>query len=414
VQQVSHTRWWTVRVALGPDTVTRGGTAGERWDAGRGSARARLTSLGTEAYLNTGGAGPVPDVAAAAMREMVELQAGRGRMSGAMVEAGRVRQGDLRKAISALMRCPVEEVAIAQSSTHAMNVVIWGLGLQPGDHVVTTSTEHPGLAVPLATAVARAGADMTVLDVGDGSGPLADAVASVCTPRTRLVALSHVSWMTGAVLDVEGAAKAAHAVGAFTLVDGAQGAGAVPVDARAWGIDAYCMPAQKWLLGPEGLGALWLAGEHLERIAVTVAGYETGEGHEWDGSVVLHPDARRFEASTFPEILIPGWTASLRWLESVGWDRVSEGTARAAAACRSVLGVVAGVVLDHPVQSASGLVAFSVPGHSPEAIAAGLAARGVIVRPLPAPGGLRASCGFFTNAGDIERLAGGLAELAAC
>jgi selenocysteine lyase/cysteine desulfurase len=98
----------------------------------------------------------------------------------------------------------------------------------------------------------------------------------------------------------------------------------------------------------------------------------------------------------------------------MGWERVHEGTARAAAACRDALGAVAGVGLDPPGQSASGLVAFSVPGQSPEQVAAGLAARGVIVRWLPEPGALRASCGFFTNAGDIEGLTEGLAELAAC
>jgi L-cysteine/cystine lyase len=228
------------------------------------------------------------------------------------------------------------------------------------------------------------------------------------------VALSHVSWLTGAVLDVAGAARAARSVGALTLVDGAQGAGAVPVDLDGWGIDAYAMPAQKWLLGPEGLGALWVRPEAQDRVAVTVSGFETGEEHGWDGSLSMHPDARRFEASTFPEILLAGWTASLDWLNGLGWDRIHEGTALAAAACREALATVPGVHLDPPMESRSGLVAFSVPGRAAEDIAGALAARGVIVRPLPEPGGLRASCGFFTNAGDIERLTEGLAELAAC
>lgn len=376
--------------------------------------RARLPALEAEAYLNTGGAGPMPDLAADAMRAMVDMQAGRGRMSEAAVNAGRERQAALRAAVGRAMGRPAREVAIAQSSTHAMNVVIWGAGLRRGDNVVTTNMEHPGLAVPLAVAAGRAGAKLRIVDVGDGSGPLEEVVGKAVTARTRLVALSHVSWMTGAVLDVAGAARAAASVGALTLVDGAQGIGAVPVTPMEWGIDAYAMPAQKWLLGPEGLGALWLRADLLDRIAVTTAGYETGEEHGWDGSLVMHPDARRYEASTFPEILLAGWTASLEWLDSLGWDRVQEGTRVAAAACRGALAGVPGVRLDPPVQADSGLVAFSVPGRAPEEVAAALAARGVIVRPLPEPGGLRASCGFFTNAGDIERLTEVLAELAAC
>lgn len=376
--------------------------------------RARLPALEAETYLNTGGAGPLPDLAADAMRAMVDMQAGRGRMSEAAVSAGRERQDALRAAVGRAMGRPAGEVAIAQSSTHAMNVVIWGAGLRRGDNVVTTNMEHPGLAVPLATAAGRVGAKVRIVDVGDGSGPLEEVVGKAVTARTRLVALSHVSWMTGAVLDVAGAARAAASVGALTLVDGAQGIGAVPVALMEWGIDAYAMPAQKWLLGPEGLGALWLRGDLLDRIAVTTAGYETGEDHGWDGSLVMHPDARRYEASTFPEILLAGWTASLEWLDSLGWERVQEGTRTAAAACREALAGVPGVRLDPPVGADSGLVAFSVPGRAPDEVAAALAARGVIVRPLPDPGGLRASCGFFTNAGDIERLTEVLAELAAC
>lgn len=385
-----------------------------RWDAGRGAVRARLPSLGAEAYLNTGGAGPMPDVAAEAMQAMVAAQMARGRMSAAAVEAGRERQAALRRAVGRVMGRPASEVSIAQSSTHAMNVVIWGLGLKRGDRIVTTGMEHPGLAVPLAMAAQRVGARLVVVDVGDGSGDLEAVMAKACTARTRLVALSHVSWLTGAVLDVAGAARAARAVGALTLVDGAQGAGAVPVEPDAWGIDAYAMPAQKWLLGPEGLGALWLRDAARDRVAVTISGYETGEEHGWDGSLAMHADSRRYEASTFPEILLAGWTASLEWLDGLGWDRIHRGTAEAAAACRQALAGVPGVRLDPPHDSRSGLVAFSVPGRAADDLAAGLAARGVIVRPLPEPGGLRASCGFFTNAGDIERFTEGLAELAAC
>lgn len=385
-----------------------------RWDAGRGAVRARLPALAAEAYLNSGGAGPLPDVATEAMRDMIAEQSTRGRMSATAVDAGRERQAAARAAVARALGSVSGNVAIAQSSTHAMNVVISGVGLRRGDNIVMTNMEHPGLAVPVAFAAARAGATVRVVDAGDGSGPLGELVSRACTARTRLVCLSHVSWLTGAVLDVPGASEAARAVGAMTLVDGAQAAGAVASNPAALGADAYALPAQKWLLGPEGLGALWVSPEARERITVTVSGYETGEAHGWDGSLRVYPGARRYEASTFPEILLAGWTASLGWLESLGWDRVQMGTRAAAAACREVLSNVPDVVLALPVESASGLVAFSVRGHGAEEVARFLSARGVIIRPLPAPGSLRASCGFFTNAGDIDRLGEGLAELTAC
>ena len=237
---------------------------------------------------------------------------------------------------------------------------------------------------------------------------------AACSPRTRLVALSHVSWLTGAVLDIRGAATAAHEVGAVVLVDGAQAAGAIAVDPVALGADAYAMPAQKWLLGPEGLGALWVSDAARDQLSVVFSGYETGTDHGWDGSLTMHADARRFEASTQPEILLAGWAASIGWLEGLGWDAVHAATAAAARACRQALHETDGVQVDPPRMSGSGLVAFSVPGVAPGMAAAALAGRGVIVRPLPAPGQLRASCAFFTVTDDINQLTEALSTLVAC
>jgi L-cysteine/cystine lyase len=253
-----------------------------------------------------------------------------------------------------------------------------------------------------------------VLDVGDGAGDVGAVFGAACSNRTRLVALSHVSWLTGAVLDVAGVAHAVAGSDAVLLVDGAQAAGAVVTDPIALGVHAYAFPAQKWLLGPEGLGALWVRPDAMDRITPVVSGYETGTDHGWDGSVVMHPDARRYEASTQPEILIAGWTASLEWLASLGWGAIHAATADAARRCRAALSEVSGVRLDAPVESASGLVAFRVEGMPSDVAAMQLAAQGVIVRPLPEPGGLRASCGFFTDDDDIRRLTEVLATLAPC
>jgi L-cysteine/cystine lyase len=348
------------------------------------------------------------------MREMIALQASRGRMSAAAVDAGRQRQAAVRSAVGRVLGRPAGEIAIAQSSTHAMNAVIWGLNLVPGDELVTTGMEHPGLVVPLAAAARRSGAVLRVVDVGDGSGGLEEVVRTACSPRTRLVALSHVSWLTGAVLDIRGAATAAHEVGAVVLVDGAQAAGAIAVDPVVLGVDAYAMPAQKWLLGPEGLGALWVSDAARDRLSVVFSGYETGTDHGWDGSLTMYVDARRFEASTQPEILLAGWAASIQWLEGLGWDAVHAATAAAARSCRRALDETDGVQVDPPRQSGSGLVAFSVPGVAPETAAAALAGQGVIVRPLPVPGQLRASCAFFTDSDDIKQLTEALKTLVAC
>ena len=252
---------------------------------------------------------------------------------------------------------------------------------------------------------------------GVGGKELGDAAGQLGCNRAAVASCRRIPPAADAAVGAQRgkrAAAAARDVGALVLGDGAQAAGAAPVDPVALGVHAYAFPAQKWLLGPEGLGALWVDPAAMGRIAPVFSGYETGTDHGWDGSVVMHPDARRFEASTEPEILLAGWTASLEWLAGLGWPRVHAATAGAAARCRAALDALPGVVLDAPLMAGSGLVAFRVPGVASDVAAMQLADAGVIVRPLPEPGGLRASCGFFTDDDDIRRLTEVLAALAPC
>jgi L-cysteine/cystine lyase len=325
-------------------------------------------------------------------------------MSLAAALAADARRGELRAAVGRVLGAPADEIALAESSTAAMNMVVWGIDWRPGDELVTTNLEHPGLAVPLAVAARRRGLRLRVLDLVDGDEDLQAAVSRVAGPRTRLVAVSHVAWSTGARVDVEGAALAAHEAGALVLVDGAQGAGAVPTDPRALGADAYAVASQKWLLGPEGLGALWVAPEAMERIDLTASGYESGTGHTRLGGVALHAGARRYEVSTKPDLLVPGWLASLAWLEGLGWDWVHERTRAAAATARERLAALPGVRVLTPPGESGGLVTFTVDGVDPEAAYAPLADDGVILRWVPNPRALRASAGFFTDEGDLDRL----------
>ncbi len=373
--------------------------------------RAALPSLAREAYLNTGGAGPLPRAASDAIAAAVAGSLARGRMSMEAALEARARQAELREAVGRLLGAPGDEVALAGSSTGAMNVVIWGIDWRPGDELVTTNLEHPGLSVPLAVAGRRLGVRVRVLDLADGSEDLEAAVARVAGPHTRLVALSHVAWGTGARLDVEGAARAARAAGALTLVDGAQGAGAVAADPRALGVDAYAVPAQKWLLGPEGLGALWVAPEAMGRLDLTASGFESGTDHTPLGGVIPHPGARRYEVSTLPSALVPGWLASLAWLEDLGLEWVHARTGAMARAARARLDGLPGVRVLTPAGGEGGLLTFTVDGADPEAAADALAARGVILRWVPSPRALRISTGFFTDEEDLDRLAEGLRAL---
>jgi L-cysteine/cystine lyase len=379
--------------------------------------RAQLPVLASTTYLNSGAIGPLCLPAARALADWAAEAPGRAR--GSLEGFGRsaARAAAVRAAAAELVGAGPETVALTANTTEGVNLAAWGIDWRPGDEIVTTALEHPGLTVPLAVVARRSEARLRVIGAERAGGDLEAAVGEVAGPRTRLVALSHVSWSTGAVLDVPGAARAARAAGALVVVDGAQAVGTIPVDAAALGADAYAFPAHKWLLGPEGLGVLWVRREAMERIDVTVAGLESaagGDAHGEEGAMEPQPGARRYEASTAPAALLAAWDAAMAWLARLGWPWIHGRVREAQAAARRALAAIDGVEVLTPPGPQAGLVTFTVAGRAPVETAAKLAARGVVVRSLVRPEALRASVGFFTDEADVARLAAGIAALSSC
>jgi L-cysteine/cystine lyase len=187
------------------------------------SLRAEYPVLRETAYLNAGTDGPIPQrsVDAAAERMRGEAERGRG-MASHWDELSELR-AELRARYAALIRASAEEVALTRSTTDGVDVALAGLRLGRGDEVLTSDEEHVGLLAPLAGFCARSGAALR-------TGPFAD-LPNAVGPQTRLVAVSHVSWMTGAFAPLGELREAAP----LLLLDGAQGAGAVPVDVRTLG-----------------------------------------------------------------------------------------------------------------------------------------------------------------------------------
>ncbi len=372
--------------------------------------RAELPLLADQAYLNTGGTGPLPRIVADAICGAASAQLGMARMGPEGVAVTEQVLADLREATAAVIGAVADDMAITANTTTGLDIVIWGIDWQPGDHVITTELEHPGMSVPIAVAARRHGLRVTYLTRAEAELDLEAAVGRYIEPRTRLIGLSHVSWCTGAVLDVAGAARSALASDAIVLVDGAQSVGAIGVDVARLGVGAYAFPSQKWLLGPEGLGALWVPAATREVVDLTFAAYEAGTGHQPDGSLDLYPGTRRYEISTPPLLLCHGWLAGLRWLEAVGWDEICRATRVNQARAREAVSGLPGIDILTPPGDQAGLVVFGVPG-DPEGAFRRVLEAGACLRWLVSPPALRASLGFFVSESDIDALRAGVRRL---
>jgi L-cysteine/cystine lyase len=359
------------------------------------AVRAELPVLERFAYLNAGTNGPLPRRAAEAMTRVVERDLAEGRSSKSYFEGLLAQREELRGALARALHASIDSVALASSTTEGCNVVITGLGIGPGDEVVTTDSEHPGLFGGLVTS----GADLRVVELSSRPAAEAlDALDAAITPKTRLIALSHVSWLTGATFPVAELAGG----GIPVLVDGAQAAGAIAVDVEDLGCDFYTVSAQKWLLGPDVTGALYVRPDWTEKLRMTFPSYGSWD---WDAQerYVARRTAARFDPGWIPAASVAGLLEALAFAEGLGDERFARARG-AAERCRELLGERHEVVTD-PGQAT--LVTWKAERDSADAVAR-LAEAGVIVRDLPGYGWLRASCGFWTNDEDLDRLLGAL------
>jgi selenocysteine lyase/cysteine desulfurase len=341
------------------------------------------------AYLNAGTDGPLPAGAAQAGAEELLREARHGRATEHLERRHELADG-LRAGYARALGCEPSEVALTTCTSEGLSAVIDGLDLGPDQEILTSDEEHPGLLGALGAARTLRGASVREV-------PLADIAAAV-GPRTRLVACSHVSWMSGGI-----APATLAELDVPVVLDGAQGVGAVPVDVRSLGCDAYAGAGQKWLCGPDGVGMLYVTPALRERLQVSRRGYgnlfDPGTGLD----ARLHEDGRRFDTFVLSAEALATALAAFEVLEQAEWCEVHERATKLAARLAELL---EGAGRETAPRGSSTLVSFTSP--DPIAERARLIEQGVVLRDIPGRPWLRASVGAWNDEQDLQRLLAGL------
>jgi L-cysteine/cystine lyase len=338
-------------------------------------------------YLNAGTEGPVPRRAADAVHERIERETTQGRCGRPYMDEVMALADSLREGYARLLGCRPEEVALTGSTTDGVNTVLAGLDLRPGDEILTSDEEHPGLLAPLGRARRRYGVSVRVVPLER----LADAVSG----RTRLIACSHVSYVSGAMPD----AQALAATGVPVLLDAAQALGAIPVDVAALGCVFYAASGQKWLCGPEGSGCLYVRPDRLDELVIPWPGY--GSLAEPGKALELEPaqGTARLDHG-FPVPMRSAWAlAALELFAEVGWKWVHE---RAAWLADRLAGQLGERGVEVRARGPSTLVSWKAD--DAEAEVQRLAAQRFIVRSIPGFGLVRASVGAWSTEEELEAL----------
>jgi cysteine desulfurase/selenocysteine lyase len=257
-----------------------------------------------------------------------------------------------------------DEVIFGSGATLAINIAAHSLAerWQEGDEILLSELEHHSNIVPWQLAAARRGAVVRALPV-NAEGRLAyDRLGAMVSRRTRIIALTHVSNVTGAVTDVARVRAAADSVGALLLLDGAQRAPHGPLDVRALGCDLYAFSAHK-MFGATGAGVLWVRKDLLDTLPPFLGGGEMIRRVSFAGTSYA-PPPHRFEAGTPAIGPCIAMGAAAAWLRELDWPALGAQELRLTERLLQGLGTMPKVRVIGPsgLQGRAGIVSFEVEG----------------------------------------------------
>ena len=312
-----------------------------------------------------------------------------------------------------------DEVIFVRGATEAINLVAasWGMAqIGEGDRIVLSMLEHHSNIVPWQMVAERTGAQIDVCPLTEDGRIDLGALEAMMTPRTKLVALAHVSNVLGSVLDARAAADIAHSVGAKLLLDGCQAAPRMALDMAALGCDFYALSGHK-LYGPTGIGVLWAREEILGAMPPWQGGGAMIDRVTFEKTTYA-PPPQRFEAGTPIITEAIALHAAIDYVAALGPDRLFAHEAGLARQLRDELRALNSVTLFGPEESA-GIVSFAIEGVHPHDLGTILDEENVAIRAghhcaqplmdhLGVPATARASFGLYSDENDIAALLRGI------
>lgn len=273
------------------------------------------------------------------------------------------------------------EIVFVRGTTEAINLVAHTYGqmvLRPGDEIVVSAVEHHSNIVPWQLVAQNTGAILKVAPVSDRGEILLDDYASLLTPRTRIVALAHVSNALGTILPVQEMTQMAHEYGATVLLDGAQGVPHLPVNVQNLGCDFYAFSGHK-LFGPMGIGVLYGRQALLEAMVPWQGGGSMIRQVTFEQTTYDDPPAR-FEAGTPNVADAIGLGVAIDYLNHLGMDTIEHYEQQLTDYAINRLASIPNVQLIGTAHHKVGVLSFVMANHLVQEIGHHLAQQGVAVR----------------------------------
>lgn len=374
-------------------------------------------------YLNTGTNGPLCRATAEIMRREAEKEYREGRYLPFIDELYQ-DMDTTREMIADFIGADFEEIALTHSATEGINIVLWGINWQPGDEIITTNREHIASLAPISLVTNRFGVTAKYLEVEYGDDydedRFVERFRQSISKRSRLLVVSHVSFSTGLTFPLQRLARLCHENEMYILVDGAQGAGSTTLDVHEFEIDFYAMAGRKWLLGPEGISALFVRKNRISEVNPTfISPSSVKDRHDLDIEspyVLPAPFAARYQIATaINRPILLGFREALTFLiEKVGKDWLLERIASSVSYLRKRLEKIPELTIVTPAGKEAAFLHFLVEGWSPSEFCRLMNERKYMIRPVPKqhlPAPIRVSVGFYNTEEELDGLVENIREI---
>lgn len=367
------------------------------------AARALFPYTGSgRIYLNHAGTCPLSTRVVAAMQHYLDERSA-GTLETYSRDLETVKR--VKAGLAALIHAEhPDRIAIQPNTSDALNIVAAGLPWKTGDEILLNDLEFPANVYPYLN-LKRFGVHLTVIDSRDGM-VTAEMIAGAITPRTRLVALSAVQFLTGHRADLTALGELCRSRGVVFAVDGIQAVGAVGINVRQMKIDALAAGGQKWQGAPHGTGFLYLTEELQARIQQVDLGW-LAVRDPWDFGNFNQPlasSARRYEGGSMNSPGMYGYDAAVSTLLEFGIDAIEDQLLSLTATLMSGLAATPGitVITPEPRSARAGIVTIRLPGGTDDKrFFLRMEQEGVT--PAPREGKIRFSPHFYNTLEEMER-----------
>ncbi len=375
--------------------------------------RQNFPALANKNYFNYGGQGPMPEISLQAIYNSYQKVQNLGPFSEKVGKWVMNEAALIRGALAAELGVSPDTITLTEDVTVGCNIPLWGLDWQPGDHLLLSDCEHPGVIATIEEIKRRFKIEVSTCPIMAtlNEGNPVEVIIESLRPNTKMLVISHILWNTGQVLPLAEIVKSCHHLFPSpikVLVDAAQSVGVLPLKLAETEVDFYAFTGHKWLCGPEGAGGLYVSAKARENLSPTFIGWRGILKDKSGKPIGWQPDGRRYEIATSAYPLYPSLREAIALHNQWGtaterYDKIKE----LSGYLWENLSQIPEIKCLRTAPPEAGLISFQLTnGKSHQELVQYLENREIMVRTILDPDCVRACVHYFSGEAEIDKLIG--------